>query len=207
MTRQNKSLRSSIGYVEAKPSFYEDMTVLELLNFVGDARGALPDKRYAQIEEAVELLGLSEVQNRLCGTLSSEDKKRVSYAAALLGNTELILLDEPLLGIPSEAHSEIISLISLLGKHKTVILASRNYTLVRQLCSDVIWLSDGMLVAADSFDALEENLRLTEQRSLEDFYRSMAGDSNLDIEEENKEKNEDSEGESDEEETEEGESL
>lgn len=181
MTRQNKELRSKIGYVEAKPSFYEDMTVLEILNFVGDARGVLPDRRYAQMEEAVDLFGLSAVQNRLCGALSTEDKKRLSFAAALLGNTELILLDEPLRGIGYEARDEIISLISLLGKHKTVLLASRDYELVRKLCADVVWLSDGMVVASDTFETLEENLRLTKQISLREAYDSMAGESSSDV--------------------------
>ena len=172
MTLENKALRKKIGYVPARPSFYSDMTAFELLNFIGGTRGVSADKRYRQIEESIDLLGLDEVQNRLIGSLSSEQKKRLSFAASLLGNTELVLLDEPLFGVPEEAHGEIIALIRLLGKHKTVLVASRSYSLIKELCEDVILLSDGMVLAQDTLPHLDESTRATKNLSFEEFYCS-----------------------------------
>ena len=166
--------RQRIGYVPAVPSFYEDMTVAEVLDFVGDARRVLPDKRYRQIQEALELTGLSEIPNRLIARLSREEKKRLSFAAALLGNTELLLLDEPLTGVGEAATAEILSLIRLLGKHKTVVLASARYALVRELCEDCMLLADGISLAQGSFEQLDQAVLASHQTSLEDFYASLS---------------------------------
>lgn len=175
MMRKNKALRARVGYIPAKPSFYGDMTVLETLNFVGDTRGVPIDKRYRQMDEAVELLGLRGIENQLTEGLSVEQKKRLSFAAALLGNTELLLLDEPLLGISEESHAEIISLLELLGKHKTLFLASRSYALVSKLCEDILVLSDGMVVAQDTLAHLDKSTYLAKNISFEDFYYEMSG--------------------------------
>lgn len=166
--------RQRIGYVPAVPSFYEDMTVAEVLDFVGDARRVLPDKRYRQIQEALELTGLSEIPNRLIARLSREEKKRLSFAAALLGNTELLLLDEPLTGVGEAATAEILSLIRLFGKHKTVVLASARYALVRELCEDCLLLADGISLAQGSFEQLDQAVLTSHQTSLEDFYASLS---------------------------------
>ena len=119
-----------------------------------------------QIEEALELVGVDALANRLLGRLSEEEKKRVSLAAALLGNPSFLLFDDPT--------PEFFDLIRMLGKHKTVILGGGNFAAMKELCDDVVILSDGMLLASGSFSELEEKLtRSEEKQSLADIYASI----------------------------------
>ncbi len=150
--------KARIGYVVEQPCFYEAMTAMEILEFVGEARGVSVDKRYRQIKEALELTDIEAVQNRLISHLTKEERKRLALAVALLGNTEVLLWDEPMQGILAERKQEWLSLIRMLGKHKTVVLASRDFSLIRELCEDVIILSEGAVLAQDTFEGLESKL-------------------------------------------------
>lgn len=158
--------KKKIGYVPKTPVFYDRMNVYELLDFVGEARGVSSELRLRQIEEALELVGVDALANRLLGRLSEEEKKRVSLAAALLGNPSFLLFDDPT--------PEFFDLIRMLGKHKTVILGGGNFAAMKELCDDVVILSDGMLLASGSFSELEEKLtRSEEKQSLADIYASI----------------------------------
>ena len=166
--------KGKIGYVPQHPDFYATMTVLETLDFVGELRGVSSDKRYRQIKEAVELVDLESVQNRLIGRLTKEEKKRVALAAALLGNTEIVLIDEPLWGTTAAKQRENENLLRMLGKHKTVVIASEKFSLIRELCEDVLILSEGSVIAQDTFEGLEEKLlRKDGATSLEVVYESL----------------------------------
>lgn len=166
--------KGKIGYVPESPEFYATMTVLETLDFVGEIRGVSADKRYRQIKEAVELMDLESVRNRLIRHLTKEEKKKVALAAALLGNTELVLIDEPLWGKNAVKQKETQALFAMLGKHKTVIVASENFSLIRDLCEDVLILSEGSVIAQDTFAGLEEKLlRKDGAPSLEAVYESL----------------------------------
>ena len=166
--------KERIGYVPQDPDFYDRMTVLEALDFVGEVRGVPTDKRYRQMKEAIELIDLESVQDRLFGRLTKTEKKKVALAAALLGSTELILIDEPLWGESMTVQGENEKLLRMLGKHKTVLIASENFSLIRELCEDVLILSEGSVVAQDTFDALEEKLsRKGNAMSLEAVYASL----------------------------------
>ena len=148
-------LRGRIGYVAELPDFYQKMTVLETLDFVGAARGGATERRYRQIKEALELTNLESVQNRLTARLTSAEKKRLSLAAALLGNTEVVLFDE---ANTADLDLDIKNLIRMLGKHKTVVLASADLALIRELCEDVVILFEGSVFAWDTVEGLEEKL-------------------------------------------------
>lgn len=166
--------KGKIGYVPESPDFYAMMTVLETLDFVGELRGVSADKRYRQIKEAVELVDLEFVQNRLIGRLTKEEKKKVALAAALLGNTEFVFIDEPLWGTTAAKQRENENLLRMLGKHKTVVIASENFSLIRDLCEDVLILSEGSVIAQDTFEGLEEKLlRKDGAPSLEAVYQSL----------------------------------
>ena len=170
-----KHWKRKIGYVPKTPEIYRDMTVYEILDFVGEARGCTSELRLRQIEEALDLVGLSEKENRLFDRLSKVDQKRGSLAAALLGNPSILLLDEP---IPASANAadrrEIAELIRMLGKLKTVVLAGESLSMMREFCEDVVILSGGELLAKGSFAELEENLSRSEEKvSLDELYASL----------------------------------
>ena len=167
--------KKEIGYVPRTPEFYGTMTVLETLDFVGEVRGVSADKRYRQMKEAISLMELEAVENRLTSRLSKWEKKRLALAAALLGNTSVLLVDDPLF---FERRNENLSLLRMLGKHKTVIVASSDFALMKELCEDVVILSEGTVYAQDCWERLEENIRSStsdqqETMSLENLYDSL----------------------------------
>lgn len=167
--------KKTIGYVPKHPEVYRDMTVYELLDFVGEARGVSSELRLRQIEEALELVGLSDKDQRLFEKLSLVEKKKASIAAALLGNPSLLLIDHVLpVGASSHDRREIFGLLLMLGKLKTVMVAEEDLSILRELCSDVLLLSMGEVLAQGSFDELDENLaRSAEKSSLEELYASL----------------------------------
>ena len=169
-----KAVKARIGYMPERNSFFADMTVGEILNFVGDAKGVVSEKRYRQIKEALDLVGLSERQNRLVGHLSGEEIKRLSLAAALLGNPDILLLDEPIPSVSAEKKEEFFGVIRMLGRIKTVVLATADYSTAKELCDDVTILSDGKILVQGSFAALDDKLRQNESATtLEAVYREL----------------------------------
>lgn len=122
--RQTAQIKRKIGYVPQKSFFDKDMTAFEVLDLMGKAKHVYPDKRFRQIKEALELTGLSKKRDRLVGELSLSEKKRLSIAAALLGNPDFVIMDEPLQYLDSKQANEVRGLIGMLGKKKTVLLFS-----------------------------------------------------------------------------------
>ncbi len=165
---------AKIGYLPQYPTFYKTMTIFEILDFVGETRGVPASRRYRQIKESLELLELDAVQNRLYERLTPSEAKRTALAAALLGNPDVILIDEPFLWIESTLREQITHVISMLGSVKTVLLASSDFSVVRSLCEDVLILSDGEALALGSFEELEQKLTAREEGlTLEELYRSL----------------------------------
>lgn len=163
-----------IGYLPQHPAFYKSMTVFEILDFVSETRGVSANRRYRQIKEALDLVGLSSVQNRLFERLTPSEAKRTALAAALLGNPDVILLDEPFLWVESDLRGQIAHVISMLGGVKTVLLASSDFSVIREFCDDVLILSDGEVLAQGSFEELEQKLAAREEgTTLEEIYRSL----------------------------------
>lgn len=170
-------VKKRIGYVTEYPCFYSDMTVSEIMSFVGESKGVESGKLYRQIKEALELTGLDIMKNKLIKHLTEFDKKKLAISAALLGNPEIILIDEPVaVRISPERRSEIMGILEMLGKMKTVVIATEIYSVAKELCEDVVILSDGKLVCAGTFEALEERLRNAEgdRTTLEKLYDSIA---------------------------------
>jgi ABC-2 type transport system ATP-binding protein len=159
--KQTAKIKKKIGYVPDACIFPADLTVSELLDFTGKAKGVDPDKRARQIKEALELTGLSENANSLIGTLSLCDKKCTAYANALIGNPDVIIIDEPMAVIDAAQRDEVKKLISMLGKMKVVLLFSKNSIDVEELCSHAGVLSDGALLAFEPIDELLSRLNKT----------------------------------------------
>lgn len=151
-------IRRKIGYVPANCIFPADMTAFEVLDFTGMARKVSPDKRARQIKEALTLTDLEGKAQMLVESLSPSEKKRLGYANALIGNTDVIVIDEPVAEIDASHREAIKKLISMLGKMKVVVAFAKNPSDTEELCNYVGILSDGRLLAFEPTDVLLERL-------------------------------------------------
>ena len=131
------------------------MTVQEYLEFAAELKGIKKDKREPQIEEVIRLAKLRAVENRLIQNLSKGYKQRVGLAQAVLGFPEIIILDEPTVGLDPKQIIEIRELIRKLAKKHTVILSSHILAEVREVCDYIMIISGGKLVASDTTENLE----------------------------------------------------
>ncbi len=146
-----------IGYLPELPPLYLDMTVKEYLSFVYDLRKVkLPRKPH--IEEICRLVKIENVYDRLIKNLSKGYRQRVGIAQALIGNPDVLILDEPTVGLDPKQIIEIRSLISRLGKNHTVILSSHILSEVQAVCERVIVINRGVIIADDTPDNLSKNL-------------------------------------------------
>ena len=147
-----------IGYLPEQPPVYMNETPQEYLEFVGEAKGLHGKALYAQIDEVVESAGIADVRDRLIGTLSKGYRQRVGIAQALLGKPQVIILDEPTVGLDPIQIIEIRDFIKELGKTHTVILSSHILSEVQAVCEQVLIISKGRLVAFDTPENLEKLL-------------------------------------------------
>ena len=147
--------KRKIGYLPELPPLYPDMTPLEYLTFVANARGVRGQERAEQIARAMEVTGIGEMQNRLIKNLSKGFKQRVGIAQALLGNPQVVILDEPTVGLDPKQIIVIRDLISTLGKDHTVILSSHILGEVQAVCDHILIINRGKLVASDTPETLE----------------------------------------------------
>lgn len=144
-----------IGYLPEQPPLYPDMTPKEYLNFVAQAKG-IPQKEIpAQLSHVMEVTQTADVSDRLIRNLSKGYKQRVGIAQAILGDPEVIILDEPTVGLDPRQIIEIRDLIQELGKSHTVILSSHILSEVQAVCQTILIISKGKLVACDTPDNLE----------------------------------------------------
>lgn len=151
-----EAARRCIGYLPEIPPVYPEMTVSEYLNFAAGLK-KLPQKERAKfIAEAMEMTGIVEVQNRLIRNLSKGFRQRVGLAQALLGFPEIIILDEPMVGLDPKQITEIRELIRDLGKKHTVILSSHILSEVSAICDHIMIISHGKLVASDTPENLTQ---------------------------------------------------
>lgn len=142
--------KKKIGYIPEIPPLYQDMTVQEYLNFAAELKMLPKEKRKANIEEVMSTTKTIEVKNRLIKNLSKGYKQRVGLAQALLGYPEIIILDEPTVGLDPKQIIEIRDLIKSLGQKHTVILSSHILSEVSAVCDHVLIIDKGKLVASDT---------------------------------------------------------
>ena len=165
--REPQEAKKCIGYLPEQPPLYMEMTVWEYLNFAAELKKIPKDEVKKQIEKVVKLTRLEEVQDRLIHNLSKGYKQRVGLAQAILGFPEIIILDEPTVGLDPKQIIEIRELIRTLAKNHTVILSSHILAEVREVCDYVMIIAKGKLVASDTPENLENLMSGTGHVELE----------------------------------------
>lgn len=159
---QPEEAKKCVGYLPELPPLYMDMTVAEYLKFVAELKKIEKKKRKEMINDAMEMIGVSDVSERLIKNLSKGYRQRVGFAQAVLGYPQIIILDEPTVGLDPKQIIEIRELIKKLGENHTVILSSHILTEISAVCDHVFIISKGKLVASDATENLI-NLMSTEQ--------------------------------------------
>jgi len=139
-----------IGYLPEHPPLYMDMTVAEYLNFAFELKGVKGVSKKKHINEICESVSISHVRNRMIRNLSKGYKQRVGLAMALIGNPDVLILDEPTVGLDPIQIIEIRNVIKELGKARTVILSSHILPEVQAICERVLVLNNGVIVANDT---------------------------------------------------------
>ena len=146
-----------IGYLPEHPPLYMDMTVREYLNFIYDLkRVKFPKKPH--IDEICKLVSIENVEKRLIKNLSKGYRQRVGVAQALVGNPDVLILDEPTVGLDPKQISQFRKLIEALGKHHTVIVSSHILSEIQAVCKRILIINNGEIVADDTADNLAKNL-------------------------------------------------
>lgn len=151
------AVRKKIGYLPEQPPLYLDMTVKEYLNFVYDLKGCKIPRR-AHLNEICQIVRITEVYDRIIKNLSKGYRQRVGIAQALVGNPEVLILDEPTVGLDPNQIIEIRNLIKKLGKRHTVILSSHILPEVQATCDRVVVINKGTVVADNTPDNLAGSL-------------------------------------------------
>lgn len=147
--------KKHIGYLPEIPPLYPDMTVREYLNFVYDLKKCrLPRK--AHIDEVCSLVKITDVAGRLIKHLSKGYKQRVGVAQALVGNPEILILDEPTVGLDPKQILDIRNLIKKLGKKHTVILSSHILSEIQAVADRIVIINQGVIAADDTAEHLSQ---------------------------------------------------
>lgn len=177
--KEPEAAKKHIGYLPEIPPLYVDMKVREYLDFAAELKGIAKKEREHAVKEAVRMAKLEEVEERLIRNLSKGYKQRVGLAQAVLGFPEIIILDEPTVGLDPKQIIEIRELIRKLAANHTVILSSHILAEVREVCDYVLIISRGKLVASDTPDHLEslmngkETLEILARGSVSDVRRAL----------------------------------
>lgn len=167
MLKEPEEAKKSIGYLPEIPPLYTDMTVEEYLTFAAQLKKVKKAEIPSQVTQVMDLVKLTDVRKRLIRNLSKGYKQRVGLAQAVLGFPEIIILDEPTVGLDPMQIIEIRQLIRELSKDHTIILSSHILAEVREVCDYVMIISRGKLVASDTPDHLERLMEGGEALELE----------------------------------------
>ncbi len=166
MMKQPEKAKALIGYLPEIPPLYSDMTVTEYLKFVAELKGISKFERMDKIHKIIETVKLETVEERLIKNLSKGYKQRVGLAQALMNDPEIIILDEPTVGLDPKQIVEVRDLIRKLGEDHTVILSTHILSEVSAVCDRVIVISRGRIAADDSIGHLVEQYNEKQQLTL-----------------------------------------
>ncbi len=159
-------VKRKIGYLPELPPLYPEMTVQEYLHFVSEVKKVAVTSRQGHLDQIVELVQLGDVRSRIIKNLSKGYKQRVGLAQALIGSPEVLILDEPTVGLDPKQIIEIRNVIKELGKEHTIILSSHILPEVSMICDRVIIINQGQIVASDTPDNLACNLAVSHKLAL-----------------------------------------
>lgn len=184
--KEPEEAKKKIGYLPEIPPLYTEMTVEEYLKFAAELKKIPKAERKEQVEQVMEMTQITDMRGRLIRNLSKGYRQRVGLAQAILGNPEVIILDEPSVGLDPKQIIEIRDLIRKLGENHTVILSSHILSEVSAVCDHIMIISHGQLVASDSPEGLQKlmsgtpELLLTVKGDYEAVKDALAGAADVD---------------------------
>lgn len=159
ISKKPRKAKKEIGYMPETVPLYYELTPKEFVSYMAELKLVKRNERKQEVESVLKETGLETVQNKLIKNLSRGYKQRVSMAGALVGNPDVIILDEPTVGLDPKQITEIRNLIKELGKKHTVILSSHILSEVSQICERVIIINKGKVVAIDTPENLEKSTK------------------------------------------------
>ena len=164
--KQPEKAKKCIGYLPELPPVYMDMTVGEYLRFAAQLKKVPAKEQQEQVDKVMIMTGIEDMERRLIKNLSKGYRQRVGLAQAILGFPEVLILDEPMVGLDHKQIIEIRDLIRALGKNHTIILSSHILSEVSSVCDHIMIISHGKLVASDSPENLQKLLEGEEEQQL-----------------------------------------
>ncbi len=184
---QADKAKKLIGYLPEQPPVYLDRTPMEYLTFVGQAKGIPAKQLKAEISRVMALTQITDMKDRLIRNLSKGYRQRVGIAQAILGDPEVIILDEPTVGLDPMQIIEIRDMIRQLGKEHTVILSSHILSEVQAVCQTIMIINKGKLIACDTPENLEKQfagdtvIQLTAETDAETMQELLSRVDNIQI--------------------------
>ena len=160
ISKKPKKAKKCIGYMPEGVPLYKAMTVKEFVTYMAELKGVKKEQIKESVDQAIQDTWLQNVRKVLIRNLSKGYKQRVSMAGALVGNPEIIILDEPTVGLDPKQIIEIRNLIKKLGKNHTLIISSHILSEISQICERVIIINKGQIVAVDSPEHLEDTVNI-----------------------------------------------
>src|SRR5204862_3544565 len=165
--RDSLEVRKRIGYLPENVPLYGDMRVGPYLDFVAEVKGIARRERKSQVADVMDKCLIADMQNRLIGKLSKGYRQRVGLAQAIVNDPEVLILDEPTIGLDPKQITEIRSLIKSLAGQHTVILSTHILPEVSMVCGAVIIINNGAIVAQGPIDTLVEQFFPTSRLEVE----------------------------------------
>lgn len=182
--KEPEKARRCIGYLPEIPPLYTDMTVWEFLLFAAELKRVPRKERKDHVEEIISKTYLTDVKGRLIRNLSKGYKQRVGLAQALIGYPEVLILDEPMVGLDPKQILEMRDLIKELAREHTILLSSHILSEVSAVCDHIMIISKGQLRASGSPEELQDRMQaktdlevtvLGEKKQVEEVLREMDG--------------------------------
>ena len=154
----SRKSRKCIGYMPENTPLYQELTVKEFIDYMAELKGLKRQERKQQVQKLITDLGLADVENKLIRNISRGYKQRVSLSGALIGNPDILIFDEPTVGLDPKQVIEIRNLIKSLRKNHTVFISSHILSEISQMCQKVIIINKGKVVAIDTPNNLENKI-------------------------------------------------
>jgi ABC-2 type transport system ATP-binding protein len=152
--KQSLEARRRIGYLPETPPLYIDMRVEAYLRYVAKLRGVPRARSESALDHALEVCGLTDMRHRICGQLSKGYRQRVGLAQALIHDPQVLVLDEPTIGLDPRQIHEIRGLIKTLSGERTVVLSTHILPEVSQICDKVVIIADGRVVLEEKLSEI-----------------------------------------------------
>ena len=155
--------KKKIGYLPEMPPLYPDMLVREYLNFVCDLKKVKRDKREQMVSKVMRRTKITDVSERLIKNLSKGYKQRVGFAGAMIGDPEILIFDEPTVGLDPKQILEIRDLIRDLSEKHTILLSSHIMQEVSAVCNEIIIINEGKMIVKDTPENISSHIDQTHE--------------------------------------------